>query len=119
MAASKRIEVCDASELGPGERKLIEHEGREIGVYNVGGDYYALRNYCPHAAAPLCVGKVGGVIHSSKPHTYEYDPDTVVVACPWHHWEFRIEDGTCLTDERARVRTYGVSVEQGKVTVHI
>jgi nitrite reductase (NADH) small subunit len=117
--ATKRIPVCEPSELEPGGSRMVEHNGREIGVFNVGGEFYALRNYCPHAAAPLCVGKVGGVIFSDRPHTYEYDADTTVIACPWHHWEFRVDDGTCLTDERARVRTYEVTVEDGMVTVLI
>lgn len=113
------VAVCDVDELPPGERRLVEHEGREIGVFNVGGNFYALRNYCPHAAAPLCVGTSHGVIYADEPHTYQYDPDTVVVSCPWHHWEFKVEDGTCLTDERARVRTYDVTVEDGTVTIRI
>lgn len=113
------IEVCTVDQLQPGERRMVEHKGREIGVFNVGGSFYALRNYCPHAAAPLCVGKTSGVIHADRPHTYAYDPDTVVVACPWHHWEFRIDDGTCLTDERTRVRTYEVSVDDDVVRIHI
>lgn len=116
---NQTIVVCDVEDLQPGSRRLIVHKGREIGVFNVAGQLYALRNFCPHAAAPLCLGKVGGVIHSSEPHTYEYDPDTTVLACPWHHWEFRIDDGTCLTDDRVRVRTYDVAVESGKVTVRV
>lgn len=114
-----RVFVCNEGELTPGQRKMVEHNGREIGVFNVAGEFYALRNFCPHAAAPLCLGKSSGVIFANTPHTYEYDPDTVVVACPWHHWEFRITDGTCLTDQRVRVRTYKVSVEDGVVLVHI
>ena len=33
-------------------------DGRSIGVFNVQGQYYALRNQCPHQGAPLCRGKV-------------------------------------------------------------
>lgn len=115
----KTVPVCHVDELPPGERRFVEYKGREIGVFNVEGSFYALRNYCPHASAPLCVGKTQGVIYANEPHTYEYDPDTVVLSCPWHHWEFKIEDGTCLTDERTRVRTYDVTVDEGVVTVHI
>ena len=49
-----------ASELPPGTRRIFEAEGRSIGVFNVNGSYYALRNSCPHQAAPLCRGTVTG-----------------------------------------------------------
>src|SRR5687768_15644000 len=48
--------VCRTDELPPGERKIVSANGRSIGVFNVGGRYYALRNLCPHRAAPLCLG---------------------------------------------------------------
>ena len=45
--------VARVSELPPGARKIIELEGRSIGVFNIKGAYYALRNTCPHQGAPL------------------------------------------------------------------
>lgn len=116
---AKTVSVCRLDELQPGQRRMVEFRGREIGVFNVDGDLFAVRNYCAHAAAPLCVGKVSGVIYSTEPHTFAYDPSTSVISCPWHHWEYRLEDGTCLTDPRSRVRTYDVTVEDGVITVHI
>ena len=113
------IPVCHRDELQPGERRMVDHRGREIGVFNVDGDLYAVRNYCAHAAAPLCVGTVSGVIYSDEPHTFAYDATTSVISCPWHHWEYRLEDGTCLTDPRSRVRTYDVTIEDEVITVHV
>ena len=49
--------VGTTDEIGPGQRKIVEIDGRSIGVFNVGGRYYALRNQCPHAGARLCDGK--------------------------------------------------------------
>ncbi|MDF2439188.1 MAG: hypothetical protein JWN98_172, partial [Abditibacteriota bacterium] len=49
---SERYIVCKASELPAGERKIIDANGRSIGVFNVHGRYYALRNLCPHQLAP-------------------------------------------------------------------
>ena len=56
-----------ASELPPGERRIVEVEGRSIGVFNVGGTYYALRNACPHQGAPLCRGSVQGTARTAGP----------------------------------------------------
>ena len=36
--------------------KLVTIEGREIGVFNVHGEFYALRNRCPHQGGALCKG---------------------------------------------------------------
>jgi hypothetical protein len=40
--------VGRASEIPPGQRRIVEVEGRPIGVFNISGVYYALRNSCPH-----------------------------------------------------------------------
>ena len=35
--------VCPVGELPPGERKIVECEGRSIGVFNLNGSFYAVR----------------------------------------------------------------------------
>ena len=40
--------IGTVDEIPPGERKLVTIEGREIGVFNIRGEFYALRNRCPH-----------------------------------------------------------------------
>ena len=47
--------IGHVSELPPGERRVVDAEGRSIGIFNVSGQYYALRNQCPHQGAPLCL----------------------------------------------------------------
>ena len=49
-----RFVVCPADELPPGSRRIIEHDGRTIGVFNLGGQLFDLKNVCPHKYAPLC-----------------------------------------------------------------
>ena len=48
------MRVCAAEELAPGQRKLVSHRDRKIGVFNVDGRYFVLANRCPHKGAPLC-----------------------------------------------------------------
>ena len=45
----------------------MEVDGRSIGVFNVAGDYLAIRNRCPHQAGPLCEGVQVGVLTSDLP----------------------------------------------------
>lgn len=104
--------VCNISELPPGARKIVEVEGRSIGVFNIRNSLYAVRNSCPHQGAPLCLGKVKGTMKSSRPHTYEYVMDEQVLVCPWHCWEFDITNGrSVFNPHRMRVKTYEVTLE--------
>ena len=50
--------VARVDEIPPGERKIVEVAGRSIGVFNVGGEFFALRNRCPHQGGPLCEGRL-------------------------------------------------------------
>jgi nitrite reductase (NADH) small subunit len=113
------VRVCGADEVQVGGRKVISRQGREIGIFNVSGSYYAMRNYCPHQAGPICLGRVGGTMKPSRPHEYNYSDDDPVVVCPWHHWEYDLQTGQCLTDPRVRVKTYEVRVQSGDILIRV
>ncbi len=103
-----------AGELPPGSRRIVEAEGRSIGVFNVAGSFYALRNSCPHQAAPLCLGAIKGMTMPSKPGEYIWARDGEIVRCPWHGWEFDILTGRSIFNpHKTRVKTYAVTVEAG------
>jgi 3-phenylpropionate/trans-cinnamate dioxygenase ferredoxin subunit len=103
--------VAPAVELPPGTRRIIEVEGRSIGVFNVDGRYYALRNACPHQGAPLCLGSIGGTMVESRPGEYRWEREGEILRCPWHGWEFDLTDGkSVFNPHRTRVRSYQVSV---------
>jgi len=104
--------VGTTDEIGPGQRKIVEIDGRSIGVFNVGGRYYALRNQCPHAGARLCDGVLTGLVTSSSPGEYSYVRSGEILRCPWHGWEFDIATGRSWFDPaRTRVRAYEATVE--------
>jgi 3-phenylpropionate/trans-cinnamate dioxygenase ferredoxin subunit len=112
--------VCAAAALPPGERIVVELGGRSIGVFNIDGRLYAVRNTCPHQGAPLCEGAVSGTMTSSRPHSYEYDAERLVVACPWHGWEFELESGRSVFDPTGtRVRCYAAHVVGDDIVVEL
>ena len=129
--------VARASELPPGGRKIIEVGGRSIGIFNVGGELYALRNSCPHQGAQLCLGSIGGTALETAPGEYAWGREGEILRCPWHGWEFDITTGRSIfnphrtrvrsyevsvsheADESESVETYEVSVEDGVVLLHI
>lgn len=111
--------ICRADELSPGGRKIVDIDGKSVGVLNVDGRYHALLNNCPHHGAPLCLGVVKGTMADTPVHEYSYEQQNEWITCPWHGYEFRLETGRALVKtERGRVRVYPVRVEDGDVVVY-
>lgn len=89
-------------------------EGRSIGVFNVGGEFFALRNACPHQGGPLCQGVLSGFVVPGAPGEYRYVRRGEILRCPWHGWEFDLRSGQSYFDPaRNRVRTYSVELMPG------
>ncbi|MEM7336703.1 MAG: Rieske (2Fe-2S) protein [Chloroflexota bacterium] len=104
--------VATVDEIPIGGRKIMEINGRSIGIFNVNGEFFALLNRCPHAGAELCTGTVTGLRQSDAPGEYIWDREGEIVRCPWHGWEFDIKTGQSWFDPtRVRVRPYLVTVE--------
>ncbi|MBE7465081.1 MAG: Rieske (2Fe-2S) protein [Planctomycetes bacterium] len=111
-----KVEVAKVSELPPGQSKIITVGRREVGVYNVGGQYRAVLNICPHELAPVCKGKVVGTRVPSKPNEYKWGRDGEILQCPWHGWEFDLKDGKSLHEpHKCHLKTYEIQVEQETV----
>src|SRR6185295_7273745 len=107
-----RYIVATVEEIPPGGRKIVEVAGRSIGVFNLDGAFFALRNRCPHQGGPLCAGSLGGLVSSSSPGEYRYSRAGEILRCPWHGWEFDIRTGQSWFDPaRVRVRRYEVTIE--------
>ncbi len=99
-------------EIPPGGRKIVEVAGRSIGVFNIGGEFFALRNQCPHAGGPLCEGVLSGLLRSAAPGEYDYMRRGEILRCPWHQWEFDVRTGQSWFDPvKTRVRRYETSIE--------
>ena len=109
--------VGRASEIAPGERRLVEVKGHSIGLFNVNGQFVAALNLCPHELAPVCRGRVGGTTLVSPPGEYRWGREGEILACPWHGWEFDLTTGRALPDPRVRLRLYPVSVEDDTIYV--
>jgi len=110
--------VCKTSELPPGDRKIVELEGRSIGIFNINNSYYAIKNVCPHYKAPLCKGVVTGMTISSQPDEIIWVKEGEIVRCPWHGWEFDITTGKSIFDpHKCLVKTYDVTVKEESKSV--
>ena len=113
-----RIVVAPVGEIPAGGRKLVEAEGKRIVVFNLGGEFFALSDRCPHQGGSLCAGLVSGHVESSEPGVYRYARRGEMVRCPWHYWEFDIRTGKSWFDpKRVQVRQFLAQVTSGAALV--
>lgn len=110
--------VCALEDVTPGAARIVTVGGREIGLFNVEGRIYAVRNSCPHRAAPLCLGRLSGTTLPSEPYDYIYGRAGLVLRCPWHGWEFDLTTGEPLVTHGLRAKTYRVEIVNGLVTLY-
>jgi 3-phenylpropionate/trans-cinnamate dioxygenase ferredoxin subunit len=113
-----KLIVAPVAEFPPGERKLVEAEGKRIVVFNLDGEYFALLDRCPHQGGSLCAGVLTGHVESSTPGEYHYSRRGEMIRCPWHYWEFDIRTGKSWFDpKRVQVRQFKAAVETGAALV--
>ncbi len=109
-----RYVVATVDEIPVGGRKILSVAGRSIGIFNLNGEFFALRNRCPHQGGPLCRGRIWGALQARAPGEVEYSRKGEIIGCAWHGWEFDIRTGqSWCSPERLRVRSYEVHVESG------
>ena len=100
------IDVCPADELPPGRMKIVHAGQLAVGVYNIGGELYAIEDRCSHDDGPLCEG--------------DWDADEGVVICPRHGANFDIRTGDALTLPAFQpVSTYRVHIADGQVRLEL
>jgi 3-phenylpropionate/trans-cinnamate dioxygenase ferredoxin subunit len=100
------IDVAPLDELPPGTVKIVVAGQIAVGVYNLGGELYAIEDRCSHDDGPLCEG--------------EFDAEEAVVTCPRHGSNFDIRTGKALTlPAYLPVDTFPVRVDEGIVKVDI
>ena len=121
-----KVVIAKVWEIPPGGRKIVvPFRGRAgIGVFNVNGRLYALRNICPHKRGPLCTGELTGQIAADAPPSafdsdLKVDGEGEVLRCPWHQWPFEIATGRCLVDPEVRVKTYPVRIDGNDIVVDL
>jgi nitrite reductase/ring-hydroxylating ferredoxin subunit len=116
---TKLYVVADAAAFPPGTRRIVDLGGRSIGVFNVDGRYFAIRNRCPHQGGPLCRGRTGPLstprfADDARPEIHVERPGQIL-KCPWHGWEFDLATGKAVFGEGVRVAVYrAYAVENGE-----
>lgn len=107
--------VTSTDQLQEGDRVIVEVKGREIAVFRIDDEFYALLNYCVHQGGPGCEGRIAGTLVEKEDGELGYDRDNELVSCPWHGWEYDIKTGEHLANSRYRIPTYEVVQTDGDV----
>ncbi len=90
------VKVGSVSDTPEGEIEIVEVDGEEVAVANVGGNFYAFQNACTHREGPLGQGILEGE----------------VVECPLHAGQFNVRTGEALQEPPEEpVKTYQVEVD--------
>ena len=99
--------VCSADELPAGAMRLVEVDGRKIGVFrDADGDYFAIEDRCSHDDGPLAEG--------------EFDAAACTVECPRHGSLFDLRTGRPKTLPAYQpVEVFEVRVEDGEVKLEV
>jgi len=107
--------VAALGEIAPGACKIVTVAGREIGVFNIRDEYFALINRCPHEGAALCLGAIMPRFESDRPGEYRLSHHGEMLRCPWHGWEFDIKTGeSWCHPESVKARSYPVTIVPGE-----
>jgi nitrite reductase/ring-hydroxylating ferredoxin subunit len=98
----KKITVGKAEAVPPGRGATVQLKGGgELALFNVGGEFYAVENFCPHKGAPLADSRLYGN----------------VVECDLHGWRFDVRNGECHTKKSCSIESYQVTVEDGWIKI--
>jgi len=114
------IDVGAVEDFPEGIIRIVSIDNREIGVLRWRGRWFALRNICPHLGGPVCAGPVQAFYTEDLAWSDDLlvDAERPVLTCPWHHWQYDLGTGESMTG-RERIRTYPVSVSEGRIMIQI
>ncbi len=98
------LDVASTAELAPGTRRVVDVDGIPVAVFNLDGEYFAIKDECTHDGGELAAGKLEGE----------------VIICPRHGARFSVRTGTVLGPPAYEdVRTFSVRIANGRVQVMV
>ena len=101
------LTVCALDELPQGQMRIVESDGRKIGVFHADdGELYAIEDRCSHDDGPLAEG--------------EFDSAACTVECPRHGSLFDLRSGRPRTlPAFAPVEVFDAWVEDGDIKLEV
>lgn len=118
------VVVAKASSFEDPGRKVFDVDGTEVGIFKLGGEFYAWENRCPHLDGPACQGKIlpcatEAVNDDKTSRGREFSKTQMNIVCPWHGFEFDIRTGRHPVNQAVRLRAVKMRLEGDDVVVSI
>ncbi len=70
------VEGARLDQIPPGTSTVVRIADKDVAVFNVDGNIYAIADSCAHAGASLGAGKLSGTIVTCRAHGLRYDVTT-------------------------------------------
>jgi NAD(P)H-dependent nitrite reductase small subunit len=86
-----------------GKSRCVKLGDIQVGLFRNQEGLFAINNECPHRGAPLHEGFVSDG----------------QVTCPWHQWQFQLDDGICRNIPQVRTPVYAVEVRDGGIWINL
>lgn len=94
--------VAKIEDIPPGERKRFEVHGERVTVFHIDGEFYAIRDTCPHKnTTPLLRGTLDGL----------------GIRCPNHGYRFDLKTGACDVGAQWNTKVFPVRVQDGTIQI--
>ncbi len=104
MRTGKWITVGRADAVPEGRGATVKlKDNTEVALFNVGGRFFAVENFCPHKSYPLADSPLFGHI----------------VECTLHNWRFDVRTGECFTTPECAIERYEVRTDDGLIKIEI
>jgi 3-phenylpropionate/trans-cinnamate dioxygenase ferredoxin component len=102
--ATQSVAVASATEIKPGDVKMVDVNGRRVAIANADGSFYAFDDTCTHEECSLAEGFLEGT----------------VITCPCHLAQFDISTGRVVAPPAPRpVKTYPIRIEAGQLMIDV
>lgn len=102
--AGKIVTVGKSADVPEGRGATVKLKGGgEVALFNAGGKFYAIENFCPHKGVPLADAPLA----------------ETVVECELHGWRFDVRTGVCLTKKNCSIESYEVLIEGDLIKIII
>jgi nitrite reductase/ring-hydroxylating ferredoxin subunit len=70
------LEVASIEQIAPGTSLVVSAAGKDVALFNVDGQIYAIDDACVHQGASLGAGKIDGKIVTCRAHGLKFDVTT-------------------------------------------
>ncbi len=98
------VPIANTNDIPPGEMTIVDVNGQEVVIANLGGEFVCFSNECTHKQGPLGEGMLLGE----------------VVECPFHGGQFNVRTGAVVQGPpTVPIATYPVQVDGDSISVAV